>query len=62
MGTRRLLNHENVATHLAGGVDNLCRKVLTFVANDFGECVLDRWVVALYETAVDELHCNGGFA
>lgn len=48
--------------YLSRSVDNFCREILCFVANDLAEGVFDGWVIALDEVAVDELHCERGFA
>ena len=47
---------KKIVPYLTSSVDNLRRKVLALVPDDFAECVLDCRVVALDEVAVDELH------
>jgi len=49
-------------TNLAGGIDNLSRKVFSFVANLLAERVLDSRVVTLDEMTVYEAHRQGGLA
>lgn len=47
---------------LSRGVDDLDAEVLVAVADYFAEGVFDGGVVGVYEVAVDELDCEGGFA
>lgn len=51
-----------VVTHLTCCVYDFCCEILALVADDFGEGVLDRWVVALHKVAVDIANREGGFA
>lgn len=53
---------ENSASYLAGGVDNLGGKVLALKSNHLAEGVLNGWVIALDEVAVDKLNGERGFA
>lgn len=49
-------------THLAGGVNYLCRELLAFVFDNLAECVFDCRIVALDKVAVDELYRKRGLA
>lgn len=45
-----------VATYLAGGVDNLCSKLLSLMADGLAEGVLDGRIVAVDKVSVYKLH------
>jgi hypothetical protein len=49
------------STHLASCIDDLGGVLLALVLDDLTEGVFDGGVVALYEMAVHELHCERGF-
>jgi len=51
-----------IPTHLPSSIDDLSGVVLALVLDDFAEGILDGGVVAFYEMAVHELHCERGFS
>lgn len=50
------------ATYLAGGINDLGRKLLVLVPYDLAKRILDGWIIALDEVTVDELNRQAGFA
>lgn len=51
-----------LGAYLACSVDYLGSKILPSMLDDFTECVLDSWVVAVDEVVLHESHCEGGFS
>lgn len=51
-----------LGAYLARSVDYLSSKILPSMLDDFTECVLDSWVVAVDEVVLHESHCEGGFS
>lgn len=51
-----------INAYLAGGIDNLGCKILTFVFDDAAEGVINGRVVALYKVTFDKLNRERGLA
>lgn len=60
--TRERERERRRIAYLACRINDLRRKFLAFVSDDFAECVLDGGIVALDEVAVDELHRHARLA
>jgi hypothetical protein len=55
VGVRRMWGHSRT-TYLTGSINDLGRKLLVLIPDDFAEGVLDSRIVALDKVTVDELH------
>jgi hypothetical protein len=62
MYANEVLAIEDRVLILAGRINNLYRKILVLVPNDFAERILDGRIVGVDEVAVDELDCQRAFA
>ncbi len=49
----------SAVAHLSSGVDDLCRKLLTLMLDNFAESVLDGWIITLNKMTIDELDGQG---
>lgn len=61
LGEHRHEYGEIGSTNLASSIDNFSGKILALILYRFTECILDRWIVAVDEVAIDELNRKRGF-